>query len=439
MPVIQLEGTFANMKILTMRHSVCKSCALLSAIVALLLIGRLMAQTVGSPVQVSPAGEIVAEFSSATAPNNPELMVASAIKRLSPAKTLCAVYVSRDGGKVWSEVPAWPDGGLQPIYDPWVAIGADGTICATGIAPTNMGSRVAYTQSQNGGLSWSPATAVTPFESKFHRRSADKDCLTVAADGTIYVSFNQVLTTPLAARGLIVARSTDQGLTWTSRDTGAGGFSNGIVTAPGGTVTVVFIGGSISGYGTVTSTDGGDTWGAPLMLGELNLTGGVVLPSIAYDALGRIVIDDISGSTTPQIEISTENADGILQQQWQLPMPDSDTCRNGRAIQPALTAGPDRSPAFQIACKIDPTKSTTGNLEVWVYPNVDEPAPPPVLVTALELPAGISHDPFARRFQDGGDYWSFTWKAEGWLSMWVDPRTAGGPGGLFAATVTPAD
>ena len=94
------------MKILTMRHSVCKSCALLSAIVALLLIGRLMAQTVGSPIQVSPAGEIVAEFSSATAPNNPELMVASAIKRLSPAKTLCAVYVSRDGGKVWSEVPA---------------------------------------------------------------------------------------------------------------------------------------------------------------------------------------------------------------------------------------------------------------------------------------------------------------------------------------------
>jgi hypothetical protein len=427
------------MKILTMWRSVCKSRATLSVIGALLLVSRLMAQTVGTPVQVSPVGEIVAEFSSATAPGNPKLMAASAIKEITPGKWLCGVYLSRDGGNVWTEVPAWPDSGLQAIFDPWVAIGADGTTHAIGIGKTKEGNRVVYTQSKDQGVSWSAASAVMPFESKSHRRGADKDCLTVSADGTIYVAFTQTLTKLPDQNELIVARSIDQGITWITRDTGIASLPNGIVAAPDGAITVAIVGGAVAGYGTITSHDGGDSWGMPVALGDLNLNGGVRLPEIVFDSLGRVVICDIGGSTAPQIEISIENPDGTLRQQFQLPPPDSDTCRNGRLIQPALTAGPDRSPAFQIACKIDSTKSAAGNLEVWVYPSVDQPTLPPVLVTGFELPAGTTHDAFATRFPDGGDYWSFTWKSEGWLSMWVDPRGGGGPGGLFAATVTPTD
>src|SRR2546423_11963686 len=94
-----------------------KRTAAVAAIGVLLVIEHAQAETfsIGTPVQVSPAGEIVAEFSSATAPGDPQLIAASAIKRLSPAKTLCAVYVSRDGGITWDEVPAWPDGGLQAL------------------------------------------------------------------------------------------------------------------------------------------------------------------------------------------------------------------------------------------------------------------------------------------------------------------------------------
>jgi hypothetical protein len=352
--------------------------------------------------------------------------------------TLCAVYVSRYGGNVWSEVPAWPDTGFQPVFDPWVAIGADDTIHAVGIARTNNGARAVYTQSRDQGFSWSPAQAVTPFEGQFHRRSADKCCLTVGNDGAIYVAFSQVLTSPVGTSELIVAHSTDQGLTWITRDTGAVGLSNGIVSTAGGTVTVTFVAGSVPGYGTITSTDGGDTWGTAVPLGELNLTQGVPLPSIVYDSLGRIVIGDVGGSTTPQLEVSVEGADGNLEQQWQLPLPDSDTCSNGRLIQPALTGGPNRSPAFQIACKVDPTASTEGSLEVWLYPNIDQPALAPVLVESIQLP--VQHPPrgfFARRYPDGGDYWSFTWRDAGWLSMWVDPRNAGGPGVLRAAPVEP--
>lgn len=418
-----------------------KSTKALAAIVTLLVIQRAAAQTfsIGPPIQVSPAGEIVAEFSSATATTNPQLMAASAIKEITPGKWLCEVYVSRDGGNVWSEVPAWPDSGFQAIFDPWVGIGADGIIHAIGIGKTREGNRVVYTESQDQGLSWSAATAVTPLESKSHRRGADKDCITVGADGTVYVAFTQTLTTLPAQNELIVARSTDHGVNWITRDTGAASIPNGIVATPEGAITVAIVGGTLAGYGTITSTDGGDTWGAPVMLGELNLSGGLPLPSIVFDSLDRIVIGDIGGATTPQIEISIENDDGTLQQQFQLPPPDSDTCRNGRLVQPALTAGPIGSPAFQVACKVDPTKSTPGFLEVWVYLNIDQPTLSPVLVTGFELPAGTTHDYFARRFPDGGDYWSFTWKSQGWLSMWVDPRAGGGPGELFAAAVNPVD
>jgi hypothetical protein len=75
-------------------------------------------------------------------------------------------------------------------------------------------------------------------------------------------------------------------------------------------------------------------------------------------------------------------------------------------------------------------------MEVWLYPDVTE-APTPVQVISLTLPPITHLTPFARRFPDGGDYWSLTWLANGWLSMWVDPRLGAGPGPVMAASVVP--
>src|SRR5438094_8057714 len=44
-----------------------------------------VAASIGAPVQVSPDGRTVAEFSAATAPANPHLMAASAIDHDGPA------------------------------------------------------------------------------------------------------------------------------------------------------------------------------------------------------------------------------------------------------------------------------------------------------------------------------------------------------------------
>jgi hypothetical protein len=236
-----------------------------SAFIAILLVPVPgWAASVGQPVRVSPAGHTVAEFSAATSPANPRLMVASAIDNDTMSRQpRCAVYVSRDGGSSWSEVSAWSRSPqFQPAYDPWVAVGADGTIHATCIASTTFGSRVVYVQSRDEGASWTAPREVTPLAARFHRQSADKDALTVAPDGTVYVCFNQVLTTPIAARALTVARSADDGITWSTRSTGISAFCNGLVVTAEGTVTTAFFAAD-GQYGTVTSTDGGDSWSAP--------------------------------------------------------------------------------------------------------------------------------------------------------------------------------
>ena len=397
--------------------------------------------SIGTPV--SPAGEIVAEFSASTAAGNPQFIVASAIKRIGngPLNDIArdAVYVSRNGGSTWLEVPTWPDGGLQPGFDPQVFIDNNGIIHASGIGETADGARVLYTQSRDQGRSWSPVRIVTPFPSSFRFKSEDKDNLTVATDGTIYIVFNEILTKPEDPRGLIVARSTDAGRTWITRDTGGAGFPNGIITGPGGTVTVTFIGGILPGYGTVTSTDGGNTWKIPVNLGDANFSQGLELPSIVRDSRNRVVIGNLAGPNKPIIEISVERLNGTLERQWTLPLPDSRACGSGRRIQPALADSPDRPPSFQFACKIDPTDTTPGVMEVWLYPDVDKVDLDPVLVTRFALPPRFPQGVFAQTFPDGGDYWSFTFGPEGWLGMWVDGRLRAGPGQLRAAPVTPID
>jgi photosystem II stability/assembly factor-like uncharacterized protein len=390
----------------------------------------LVTASIGAPMQVSPDGRTVAEFSAATAPANPYFMAASAIDHDGPATNTahCVVYVSTDGGSHWSQVSAWPTI-VRGEFDPWVAIDGQNVIHATCVATTNMGARAFYIQSANQGASWTAPSIVTPLAGQFHRASCDKDALAVGSDGTIYVGFDEIVGQQFT-RTLVVSSSADSGQTWTPHDTGvAGGFCSGIVTGPNGLVTVAFLGDA--GYGTVTSTDGGNTWRAPVVLGTLFFQ----LPAIARESSGKTIAAQVAGPI-PHLDIAIEDDTGSLVSQFTLDAPSSATCQNGRLIQPALTASPSSPAAFQIGCKVDPTRTEQGQLEVWLYPDVSQ-APAPLQVISLTLPPVTHLTPFARRFPDGGDYWSLTWLANGWLSMWVDPRLAGGPGPLMAAPVVP--
>jgi hypothetical protein len=170
---------------------------------------------------------------------------------------------------------------------------------------------------------------------------------------------------------------------------------------------------------------------------DVNLSKCLELPSIVRDSRNRVVIANLAGPNKPIIEISVESLNGSLQRQWRLPLPQSNACRNGRRIQPALADSPDRSPAFQFACKLDPTDTAPGEMEVWLYPDIDKENQDPVLVTRFPLPARVPDDTFSKVFPDGGDYWTFTFGPTGWLSMWVDGRIEAGPGQLRAAPITP--
>jgi hypothetical protein len=381
-------------------------------------------------VAVSAPGEIVGEFLAATSPADPDLMVASTMVGNQGGTTHCAVYVSSDGGRAWREVPAWEGAERAPVGDPWVDISVDGVIHATCIARTRDGSRVLYTQSGDGGNAWSNPRPVTPI-SGASRIHSDKDALTVDGDGTIHVCFTQMadLNGP---RPVVLSRSTDDGLTWTATDTGVLGLCNGVALAPNGALTVLFITTELQ-IATVTSLDGGDHWLAPVILGQASLDN-FQMPTIISDDIGAVTIAAVVGGPTETLQVWHETG-GQVDSQWDLDIPDSATCHEGRLIQPALTVAPSSRPVLQIACKLDRTRITAGRQEVWLYAVADVPGATPIPVTGFELPAGNAAGFFARRFVDGGDYWSLAWTTSGVVSMWVDPREGGGPGVLMSQRV----
>jgi hypothetical protein len=226
---------------------------------------------------------------------------------------------------------------------------------------------------------------------------------------------------------------TDNGQTWSTRDTGTSGFCNCIAIAPNGSLSVVFINDLLQ-VATITSLDGGETWLPEVILGEHALTN-FQLPAISLDGNGQVVIAPLV-EDDQQLQLTTEAADGQVTSQINLTKPPSVACADGRLIQPALTAAPSGRAVLQVACKIDPTSELPGRHEVWPYPRPAEGATDPVEVTSFELPVSSTRPtPFARWFPDGGDYWSLTWTDSGVLGMWIDPWTGGGPGTLVSQRV----
>jgi hypothetical protein len=197
-------------------------------------------------------------------------------------------------------------------------------------------------------------------------------------------------------------------------------------------------GSSLTSYGTITSTNNGVTWGSVRTLGQTVFGSSPSFPSIIRDFTGRTIITDVN-STSKQAIISVEADNGALLSQWQVLKPSSSTCTNGRVVHPQLNAAPNRLPALQIMCKIRPTQTTAGKQEIWFYPVINQAnnSSAPILTSSLDLPPQTppATGSLAWRFPDGGYYWDITWKTDGWLSMWIDPRQGKGIGELMTAPV----
>lgn len=142
-----------------------------------------------------------------------------------------AVYYSMDGGHSWSNValPGWTyaTGGngafkfLSSFGDPVLAFSADGSRLyyagLVGGGPSGNTSGVAVAVSTDGGASWSRPhmVAVTSSFNIFN----DKEWMTVAPDGTVYVTWTRFFFDP--AHGyrqspIVMSKSADGGRSWSA-------------------------------------------------------------------------------------------------------------------------------------------------------------------------------------------------------------------------------
>lgn len=240
--------------------------------------------------------------------------------------------VSFDGGRSWSRTlhpmsrcggaTAGSAGDHERVSDPWVDIGADGTVHLMGLAfsgadftPGSSNAMIA-SRSTDGGRSWSaPVILHRDTDQGFN----DKNTLT--ADPTdarqVYAVWDRL---EVDGNGpTLLVRSTDAGASWQASQvlfapSVAGGVSqtigNRIVVIPGGpdrgTLLNVFVqidtrpSGSRSWVRLVRSADKGATWSEPITIAEHRAVGtrdadtgtlvrdGAIVPTIAAGPTGAV-------------------------------------------------------------------------------------------------------------------------------------------------------
>ena len=217
----------------------------------------------------------------------------------------CGVNASFDGGKTWTPTlpngfipgltrftndPSVPGTGVYDFAgDPAVAFGPDGTAyfaCFGYQASSPFGVALLLSRSSDGGKTWlsggtaQPLTLVTAFQGNGKARGStgqfpDHDAITVAADGTIYLTWAQ-FNGYGSHSPVYIATSVDGGLSFNHPVAVTSGSVRNdqdqrIVTDSRGTAYLTFDNSVQGGKGAAmfvsTSSDRGATWSAPILLG----------------------------------------------------------------------------------------------------------------------------------------------------------------------------
>ncbi len=216
-----------------------------------------------------------------------------------------SISYSNDGGRIWKETfpPLFPFG--SGLGDPVMAAGPGGVFYHSILAVNGLGLvTVGVTRSTDGGATWSPlVNALQKHTTTFD--SVDKPWLFVdntssQYQGNVYVSWTRFTSERGASSGIGFVRSTDGGATWSQiqvigQPNDANGFVQGsmIAVGPAGEVYIAYFDSRIPGIAVVKSTDGGQTFGQPVVALKdasvrfsRNLSGGFEInyfPSIAVD------------------------------------------------------------------------------------------------------------------------------------------------------------
>jgi hypothetical protein len=283
--------------------------------------------------------------------------------------------VTFNGGKTWTNVPlpgnTVNNGGFwYRNSDPWVSIGPDGTVYAISIDledPNHVFSTGVYVNtSHDGGLTWSAASALildsgNPFD--------DKESITADPNltGNAYAVWDRLGTG--GGGPTMFSRTTDGGQTWSTPqiilDPNPGQtISNQVVVLPDGTLVNMCVNINYSTNAddivVVRSTDHGVTWSSPILVNHLEAVGvsdpdngtgirqGDIIPDLAVDRNNGnvyVVWQDgrFSGFTHDDIALS-ESTDGGLT--WSAPVKVNQTPTNipaadQAAFTPTIAVGAD--------------------------------------------------------------------------------------------------
>lgn len=418
-------------------------------------------------IAVSIRGHRTSEFMVARDPLDPMHLVAAGMDWDGNAGVVqCAAFVSFDGGHEWTAVSALPGHATaHEDTDPWVAIDDTGRVYLT---CTEAGTGLLLGSSEDGGLTWTPATVVPT------GGIAAKDALGAFGDGELYLCFQQGT--------FRVLHSTDRGLTWSEKSFPTQAGCNGIVRDTAGRVAIVYQGGGAIEadrpsppppvLGVVVTADNGTTWTDTVLSEDLGAAPATApglpqaaAPSLATSPLtGTLFVGaqryqnaEIVGPLTiaPRADgvLWRSRDGGVTYEPLQLPAAVSEGCPDCHVVHPTLTVDQQGRLVVQF------TLSDDGSLrkEVYVSVSPDEgdtwvdplriavttaessyinPAnvlneigqePVEAIQEAMENPstapaiilAQVTHLTWPVTHRDGGEYFGITSTPEGIVDMWV--------------------
>lgn len=278
---------------------------------------------------------------------------------------------SVDGGRTWDTPMHVPLslGSNTNAWDPAVAVAPDGTVYAAFMRAKNAQWYPFVAVSLDHGASFAYATGLVPPDAK---NWGDRDFLTVAPNGTVYLTYDYgpertSVAYLCAASGscafltgdlnVVVQWSTDRGRTWSPivpvspGFPASGGDSAPLFVEPGGRIDVLYQGYRITNATTFTmdpasmfftsSTDGGAHWSAPVLVGPgtgtMSLSEWWIDGALGIDAAGNLYATwDTQNSTNPAV-IATEDVGWL-----------SFSTDHGATWSPAVRVTPDVGAAAHI-------------------------------------------------------------------------------------------
>jgi hypothetical protein len=180
---------------------------------------------------------------------------------------------SNDGGATWFSAGVLP----STCCDPAMEWSADGTVAYAATLPSAGGLRAGLSRSVDNGQSWGPVIIVST-------GSSDKEWIHVDKSPTspylenVYLTWHQ-------GNVMFFSRSTNKGVTWStpiSFPSAARGIGSDITTDSAGNIYYIWpsSGASTANIYMVKSTDGGVTFGAPVIVQPLFDTFDFPIPSM---------------------------------------------------------------------------------------------------------------------------------------------------------------